>query len=194
MKKRLTRLVILSPIIGAVLGYFVGYAFYARWFDTAWHTIEKSPVPIRRLVALDKDSVWVETVAGKLYHNASSSTCQSGCWQEVVQLPAFPQRDSSGFLIIDKSCAAIPPLFLITSIVAECHQEAFIGHSYVFALRRDNNLLFWQADLYGEWSFIPIGGGVCLGAIVLFFGAALPLMALKFREWLNKRRNSGLAA
>jgi hypothetical protein len=190
MRKRLTDLVMLSPIIGAILGYLVGYAYYAQWFDTTWHTIEESPVPIRRFIALDKDNVWVETVPGQLYHHAGSSTCQSGCWREVAQLPVFPQGDSSGFQIVDKPCAAIPPLFLTTSTVAQCRRESFVGHSYAFALRRDNKLLFWQADLYSEWSFIPIGGGACSGAIVVFFGAAIPLMIIEFREWLTKRKTS----
>jgi hypothetical protein len=191
MKKRIAAIII-APIIGAVLGYLLIYALDSGWFRSNWQMIEKPPGEVLHLVALSRDSLWVQSDKGVIYYNEDSSTCKSSCWKEVPELPTFPIVEPYEAPVTDEACAPSPPLSGVTDRISECRRTLWIDYDFSFALRRDGNIYLWQTEIYKEWEFMLLIIGVCGGTIALFIPTAAFVLFLELLDWLSKRARKTL--
>jgi hypothetical protein len=192
MKKRIA-VVIIAPIIGAVLGFLLVNALSNGWFNSRWQMIARPSVEVLDLVALNKDSLWVQSSTGSIYYNENSSTCKSDCWREVPEIPDLPDPDSDEFTLTSEACAPSPPLFRVTDKISECWRTMWVDQNFTFALREDGSIYLWQAELYKEWTFVLLFTGICFGAIVLFVPALVYVLVSVFLDWRSKRvkKNAG---
>ena len=168
MARRIIALII-SPILGAVLGFFLTEAMHFGWFSYKWQRIEKPPRNVQLLIALSRDSLWIQDSSGIYYYNEASSTCASNCWMEVPKIPSLPILEPYEESVESNSCHPPPPLFGVVSRISECRRQEWVDENYIFALRNDGNIYFWQADIFGEWVVVLLFSGACFGAITLFF-------------------------
>jgi hypothetical protein len=195
MKKHLLALVI-APIVGAVLGYLLAETLNNGWFSSQWQKIEKSPTNVRRLIAVSKGGLWVESDAGVLYYNEHPSSCQSKCWQEVSELPPLPIVEPYERSVTSTPCAPSPPLSRITAKISECRRETWIDRNSTFALRKDGSIYLWQVDLAQEWSAMLMILTVCIGAIALFIPTLIVVVfkLLSSRSHEKQRERMSTAA
>ena len=63
------------------------------------------------------------------------------------------------------------------------------NRNYVFALRENGSVYFWQGDVYGEWLVIELFLGICGGAFFLFVPALLFIFLPGLIKWLAKPKN-----
>lgn len=187
MVKRIIALII-SPIFGAVLGFFLTEAMHFGWFSYKWQMIEKPPGNVQLLAALSKDSLWVQDSSGIYYYNEASSTCVSDCWREVLKIPSLPILEPYEESVKSNSCHPSAPLFGVVSRISECRRQTWVDENYIFALRNDGNIYFWQADIYGEWAVVLLFTGTCFGASTLFF-LMLFVVVIKWLKDRAKRRS-----
>jgi hypothetical protein len=188
MKKRITA-IITAPIIGAVLGYLLVIALTNGWFSSRWQMIEKPPGEALHLVALNQDSLWIQSDSGTLYYNENSSTCKSDCWLEVPEIPALPIVGPNESTVTGEACAPSMPLIGVVERISECRRTMWADYNFTFALRKDGSIYLWQADLYKEWTVVILFVGVCGGAIVLFIPALVTVLFLGWRDRRSKRAN-----
>jgi hypothetical protein len=167
MKKRIAALII-APIVGAILGFLLALAIQNGWFKSNWQMIEKPPVTVQVLTAIHKDSLWIEDASGTLYFNENSSTCESDCWVEVSELPVLPFLEANETKVKGEACAPALPLGRVVARLSECRIEQWVDKNFIFALRKDGNIYLWQANLYGEWTFVLLFLGICFGSVSLF--------------------------
>jgi len=186
MKKRIVAL-ILAPIIGAVLGYFLVYALNNGWLKSRWQMIEKPPGTELHLVALSRDSLWVQSATGILYYNENASVCKSDCWVEVPEIPDLPVLAPGETTVTSGACAPALPLSRIVDRLSECRSTMWVDFDFTFALRADGSIYLWQAELFKEWAFVLLVIGVCGGAILLFLPALAVVLILGIRDWRSKR-------
>jgi hypothetical protein len=183
MKKWIT-LLLLAPVLGAILGYLLVNALNDGWFKSKWQMVEKPPGDAHRLVALSKDSVWVQSDSGTLYYNENSSACKANCWIEVKELPTLPILESPETRVTGEACAPAPPLIRVAARISECRSEMWVDRNFIFALRSDGTLYLWQADIYGEWTVVIMLLGICGGAAFLFLPTLILVLSL---SWLGRR-------
>ena len=186
MKKRIAALII-APIIGAVLGYLLVYALDNGWFKSKWQMIEKPSGEGLHLLALSKDSLWVQSDTGAIYYNENSSTCKSDCWREVAEIPALPVVGPNETAVTNQACAPALPLLGVAERLSECRRTMWVDFSSTFALRSDGSIYLWQAEIYNEWAFVLLVIGVCGGAIALFIPTLVVVLLLWFLDWRSKR-------
>ena len=185
MKKRLVAL-ILAPLIGAILGYLLVYALSNGWFKTRWQMIEKPPGEGLHLVALSRDSLWVQSGTGAIYYNENASACTSDCWREVPEIPTLPVVGPDESKVTGAACARSLPLFGVVERISECRSTMWVDYNYTFALRKDGSIYLWQAELYNEWAFVLLVFGVCGGAMLLFIPALAVVLVLAIRDRRTK--------
>jgi hypothetical protein len=193
MTKRLIALII-APVVGAVLGYFLAYVMNNGWLSSKWQRIENPPGNVYRLVTISKGALWVENDSGTFYYNEKPSSCQSQCWQEVSKFPSLPIVEPNELSVTNTPCAPSPPLSRVTAKISECRRETWIDRNSTFALRNDGSIYLWQIDLAREWSSAIVVLNMCVGAIALFI---LTLIVVLF-GWLldrvrEKREKEGLS-
>lgn len=181
MKKRVAALII-APIIGAVLGYVLVYALNNGWFSSKWQMIAKPPGEVLHLVALNRDSLWVESATGAIYYNENSTTCKSNCWQEVAEVPTLPIVEPEETAVAGKACAPSLPIGRVSDRISECRSTLWVDYDFTFALRKDGSIYLWQAVLYKEWTVVLLIMGVCVGAFALFLLALLTVLILRLRD------------
>lgn len=178
--------ILIAPVLGAILGYLLVNALNDGWFKSKWQMVERPPGDVHRLVAISKDSVWVQSASGTLYYNENSSTCKNDCWQEVQELPNLPIVEPYESSVTSGTCAPAPPLIKVAARISECRSQMWVDSNFIFALRNDGSLYLWQANVYREWTVVLLFIGVCGGAIVLFIPTII--LAL-FMGWLGRRAN-----
>ena len=186
MKKRIVAIFI-APILGGILGYLLVDALSNGWFSSRWQRIEAPPVEASRLLALSLDSLWVESPTGAIYYNENSSACQSDCWQEVSGIPTLPVVESDEVTVKYEACAPSPPLSGVLERISECRRTMWVDYTVTFAFRKDGSIYLWQADLYKEWAFVLLFGGICLGALILFIPTLIAILIFGFRERRARR-------
>jgi len=189
MKKRIATIVV-APIIGAVLGYILVTALMNGWFRSRWQVVERPPVEAIHLLALNEDSLWVQSDSGAIYYNESASTCKTGCWSEVPEVTVLStpigQEETT---VTGEACAPSPPLSRVTESMSECRRTMWVDYNSTFALRNDGSIYLWQVELYKEWSIVLLFSGICIGALVLFVPALVIVLFLGFLDWRSKRAN-----
>jgi hypothetical protein len=192
MKKRIAA-VIIAPIIGAILGYLLVTALMNGWFSSRWQMIEKPPGERVHLVAHSEDNLWVQSDTGTIYYNNDSSSCESGCWMEVPEIPDDPFAELDKSKVTKDDCAPSPPLGRVAERISECRRTAWVDYNSTFVLRNDGNIYLWQAELYKEWSVVLLFSGICIGALVLFVPALVIVLFLGLRDWRSRRANKNIA-
>jgi hypothetical protein len=181
MKKRIVVL-ILSPILGAFLGYLLVIALNNGWFKTRWQVIEKPPGEGLHLVALSQDSLWVRSDTGAIYYNENASTCASDCWVEVPEIPHITVLGPNETAVTSGACAPALPLSRVVDRLSECRSTLWIDYDFTFALRADGSIYLWQAELYKEWAFVLLVIGVCGGAMLFFLPTLVVVLVLSIRR------------
>lgn len=177
---------IIAPIIGAILGYFLADAAGNGWFSSAWQIIEKPPAHVSSLEAINGDSLWVRSDSGVIYFNEIASICASGCWHEVSKIPKLPILDNA-LSVTNKACAPVPPLFGVIASISECRSEIWQDQNNTFALLNDGNIYLWEVYLYGEGSVLLLIYGAGFGAIVLFVFVLFFILLVGFFDWVSDR-------
>jgi hypothetical protein len=188
MKKRIAALS-LALVLGAVLGYFFADASNNGWFSARWRAIENPPEVVHQMVALNRDSLWIQGDSGTLFLNEASSSCKAGCWQGVSEVPSLPIVESHEVAVTAKTCAVSPPLSRVIDSLSECRRGMWIVRNYTFALRDDGTILLWQVDLSREWASALMFIGVCIGALALFIPTLVTVSFFALRDWLSKRQD-----
>ena len=188
MKKRITALII-SPIVGAILGYLLANAMNNGWFSSKWQMIEKPPVDVHLLVAISRDSLWVQSDSGTFYYNENSSICKLGCWIEVQEIPNLPIVEPYEARVTSEACASSPPLSRVIAKISECRIEMWVCRSFTFALRDDGTIYLWQADINKDYANAGLFFGICIGSIALFIPTLLFVLFLRLLDWLSNRVN-----
>lgn len=188
MKKRIAALII-GPLIGAILGYLLVYALENGWFRYKWQMIEKPPGEGLHLVALSKDSLWVQSASGTIYFDENSSTCKSGCWREVPAIPALPIVDPQETAVTSQACAPSLPLIGVTDRISECRSTYWVDFNYTFAMRKDGSIYLWQANIFKEWTVVVFFIGVCGGALALFIPTLVVVLILVIIDRRSHRAN-----
>ena len=188
MKKRLA-LTILITIIGSVLGFQLTRVSIYGWFSSKWQAIENTPERVSSLVALERDSLWVQGESGVFHQHEGSSSCVSDCWLEVQEIPELPSIEFYESTVKDEACVPAPLLLGVSSKISECRREMWVDRSYIFALRKDGSIYFWQSDVYGEWVVVELFFGLCGGAIILFVPSLIFILLPGFIKWLSKRKH-----
>ena len=186
MKKKIVALII-APIVGAILGYLLADAGNNGWLSSRWQIIQTPPDRVQQLMAINKDSLWVQVESGALYYNESSSTCNFDCWQEVSEIPSMPIFEPDEFMVKSDSCVPLPPLTKVTATISECHKEIWVDRNYSFVLRSDGTIHLWQADIYKEWAAANLFIGASSGAIVFFIFTLIVMLLLSLVTWLSRR-------
>ncbi|MBT3336653.1 MAG: hypothetical protein HN855_06490 [Anaerolineae bacterium] len=182
-------LTLLLTIIGGILGISLAIAFVWGWLDAGWQQIEASPEPIARLISIERDQVWVESESGILYKYTDAENCQSDCWTVVNSIPDPVWYDNPDPIETkDTTCSPALLLFNVEERIEQCHIEMWVSRNYVFALRENGNLYFWQSDIYGEWLVIELFFGLCTGAICLSVPAFLFILLPGILKWFSKRQ------
>jgi len=196
MKARFVAIII-GPIIGAILGFFLADTINNGWFDSYWQMIEMPPVKVQRLVAVDSYSLWIQSDSGILYYNADTVGCKTDCWQEVAEIPVLPRVTPNGSeieheTITGHACSPAPPLSGVVSQLSQCRITELnwgLHNNYIYALRDDGTIYLWHTDMYtGE------GGAiynyfifVCGGGLVVFISIFIFALFLGLLDWLAKR-------
>jgi hypothetical protein len=189
MKKRVAAL-LLATITGAVLGYLLVSALDNGWFRTRWQMIEKPPGESLHLVALSKDSLWVQSGAGTIYLNEHSSTCKSDCWKEVPEIPSLPILEANETKVTREACAPALPLNGVTDRISECRSTMWVDYNFTFALRKGGTIYLWRTDIYKEWEVVLLFLGVCVGGIVLFIPTLVLVLFLGLLDRRSHRKKS----
>jgi len=167
-------LTLLLTMIGGILGLSLAIAFVWDWFTSDWVRIEDSPEPIAELMSIERDQVWVKSESGNLYEYSSAEYCQSDCWTIVEKIPEIiPSDDPDHFDVKNEVCSLSKPFFGAEERIEQCHVEMWANRNYVFALRKNGSLYFWQGQVFGEWLVIELFFGLCMGVICLLVPAFL---------------------
>ncbi len=177
-------LTLLLTILGGILGLSLAIAFIWDWFGASWQQIEAAPEPVASFVLIEREQVWVKSETGSFYQYSPSGNCQSDCWTVVELIPEIIPSDNPD--LKDTTCSPTLPLFGVKERIEQCHVEMWANRSYVFALRRDGSVYFWQSDVFGEWLVIELFLGLCMGTICLlvpsFLFILLPGMVKRFSK------------
>ncbi len=181
MNKRVAA-IILAPMMGAVLGYLLVIALSNGWLKSRWQRVEKPPGEGLHLVALSRDSLWVQSGTGAIYYNESALACKSACWREVPEIPSLPVVGPDESKVTGAACARALPLMGVVDRISECRSTMWVDYSYTFALRKDGSIYLWQAELYNEWAFVLLVVGVCGGGLVFFIPAIVVVLVLTIRD------------
>ena len=183
-------LIVFLTVFGGILGLALAVAFVWGWFSSHWVRIEAPPEPVIALVHIDRDQVWGESEAGVLYKFTDAEHCQSDCWTIVQSLPSPVWHDDPDLMEVkDTTCSPALPLARVEARIEQCRVETWVSRNYVFALRKDGNIYFWQSDIYGEWLVVELmlglgGGAACLCIPSMLF-LLLPVI---FRGAVKKER------
>ena len=187
MLKRLG-LTTLLTIIGGLLGLAFAIAFVWDWLTSDWVQLEASPEPIAELISMERDQVWVESESGVLYEYSSGEYCQSDCWTVVEQIPESPPSDNPDhFDVKNEVCSPSRPFIGAKERIEQCHVEMWANRNYVFALRENGSLYFWQGQVYGEWLVIELMLGLGGGATCLCIPSALFILLPGIIRSFSKR-------
>ena len=181
-------LTILLTVIGGMLGLALAIAFVWDWFGSSWQAVEASPEPVAALVHIERDQVWVESESGVLYKYTDAERCRSDCWT-VVNTPPDPvwHDDPDLMDVKDSLCSPALPLSRIAERIEQCRVETWVNRNYVFALRTDGSLYFWQSEVYGEWLVVELMLGLGGGTACLCVPSVLFLLVPSSIRWLRKR-------
>jgi hypothetical protein len=187
MKTRIIAIII-GPIIGAILGYFFGYANYYGWIGTSWHLLDKPPVEVTHLVAVDSFSLLVQSKSGSYYINENTSTCESGCWKMVPNIPLFPNPGSEE-TITSEACSSPPPLSDVRTRISQCRINFVnwgLNRNFIYALRNDGTIYLWHTDIYtGEGEDLYNIVYVCFGGIAFFIPILILVLFFEFIDRLS---------
>ena len=189
MKKRFA-LTFLITIIGGILGLSAAIAFIWDWFGAGWVQIEASPEPVAKLISIERDQLWVESESGTLFKYTDAENCISDCWMRVQSIPDPVRYDNPDPIEVkDTTCSPSLPLMRVAEKIEEGRVEMWVSRNYVFALRENGSLHFWQSDVFGEWIIVELFFGLCGGAICLSTPAMLFILLPEFIKWRSKRRD-----
>jgi phosphate/sulfate permease len=192
MTKRIIALIV-APIIGAVLGYFLADVINNGWLSSRWQKVESPPGNVHRLIAVNKGGIWIESDSGTFYYNENPSSCQHECWREVSEIPDLPIVEPHELSVTDIPCAPLPPLVSVKSKISECRKEAWIDRNSTFALRNDGSIYLWQVNLASEWSAMLMILTVCTGAIALFVLTLIVVLFSWLLDHIRKKQRESLS-
>lgn len=167
-------LVILLSAIGGILGLMASIAFIWDWFGASWQQIEAVPEPVASLISIERDQLWVESESGILYKYNDAENCRTDCWMTVKSLPDPVWYDNPNPAEIkDTTCSPTLPLFNVEERIEQCHVEMWVSRNYVFTLRQNGSIYFWQSDIFGEWLVVELFFGLCGGCFFIFLPSML---------------------
>ena len=184
-------LAFLLATIGAILGLTLFIAYVWDWLASDWVQLEASPEPIAELLYIERDQVWVESESGMLYKYNDAENCMSDCWSTVQSPPSPVWHDDPDLMEIrNETCTPARPLIGNAERIEQCRVETWVNRNYVFALRENGNLFFWQGDIYGEWIVIEIFMGLCGGTICFSVPAFLFISLPKLLRRIFKKKQA----
>ena len=184
-------LTFLLAILGAILGLGLTIGYVWDWFSSDWVRLEASPEPIAELLHIERDQVWGESEAGVLYKYNDAKNCMSDCWTMVQTLPSPVWHDDPDLMEIRaETCTPARPLLGNAERIEQCRVETWVNRNYVFALRENGDLLFWQGDVFGEWIVVELFMGLCGGAICFSAPAFLFILVPELLRRIFKKKQA----
>jgi len=177
------------PAIGLVLGLVLAKMMDDGWLSSSWQTVAQPSVHVRSLEALNKDSLWVRSDSGDIYYNENASDCATDCWRKVDEIPKLPIPDDA-ISVINKPCAALPPLWGMTVSISECRKRMWQDYNSTFALLNDGTIRVWQVNVNGEGSFMLFMIVPVFGAIALFVLTLIFVLFSVFFDWLTRSKQA----
>ena len=179
--------VFIAPIIGAFLGYQLASVMNYGWHYSKWHPIESPPESVDSLVALQRDSIWIQGESGAIYYNENSSMCTTDCWDKVSSIPILPVEEGWEDRITNETCVPLPPLSKVSTKVSECRITMWEDFTYSFALREDGSIYHWEAAFFKEWAFLNLFFGALFGAVILFIPTLFIIITSGLLDRLSNR-------
>ena len=127
------------------------------WFD--WQSLEKPPERVVKIIAIDRESVWVKTASGEIYYNEKSDECQKDCWVVTTETPTETPtetfiQDGIPRKLLNTTCSPAPPLIGVVDSMAECFRGEWADSDSIYVLRFDGSLAAWHFGSNGE--FYPV--------------------------------------
>jgi hypothetical protein len=179
--------ILIAPIIGAILGILLAQAVNYGWLASKWQPIEKPPERVARLLAIQRDTLWIEGESTMLYTNENSSSCSYNCWVEVSEIP--DESDEGGYVlsIKNEACGPLPPLTQVAATISECRMDDWRDFNHTFALRKDGNIFYWQASINREWTLLVLIYAAFYGAVGLFVPTLFIVLFGGLLDWLSNR-------
>jgi len=167
-RKRYRRAVFRLTLIGAIAGLLLTYVLTFGWPWPQWRPVEKAPQRVSQLLALQRDSLWVQGMSGEIFFIEEASRCKHDCWQEVSEVVEKRIVDDDYLEVSDRACEPLPPLRDISAVISECRRGPFTGESYAFALKENGNIYFHEDTVYYESLIVSFAYGGLTGAIIFF--------------------------